>query len=117
MDELHGIVALEIQESGSEIHISPKSSLKDLEQQKKDQMTLSEWLTIMKKTQSRLEAMNSGILQSRQLLSEYDKVQDPVSNLKCQSHIKIDLDDVKDEFNNGIVQWFALLLVSTPLSL
>lgn len=50
----------------------------------------------MKKTQSRLDSIDKGIPQSRQLLPEFEKVHTIAS---VKSAIKIDIEDVQDEFS------------------
>ncbi|KMT19964.1 hypothetical protein BVRB_1g010080 [Beta vulgaris subsp. vulgaris] len=61
MAELHGIEDLVIQTPEFEKPLSPVSSLKELQNQSREKATLSEWLTIMKKTQGRLEAINGAV--------------------------------------------------------
>lgn len=51
----------------------------------------------MKKTQCRLESIDKGIHQSRQLLLEFEKVQ--TNNSAVKPTIKMDIEDVRDEIS------------------
>lgn len=73
--KLHGIEALSIQTPAFDEPISPRNSLDQLQQQQRNKVQLSEWMTIMKKTQGRMDSIEKGIPQSRQLLSDFEKVQ------------------------------------------
>ncbi|XP_010694020.1 uncharacterized protein LOC104906887 [Beta vulgaris subsp. vulgaris] len=98
MAELHGIEDLVVQTPEFEKPLSPISSLKELQNQSREKATLSEWLTIMKKTQGRLEAINGGKTQARTLLNDFEKVQnDDHSIVKESLAIKIEFEDVKEE--------------------
>lgn len=94
--------------------LSPKSFLKSLQQQIKEKQQLSKWLTILKKNQTRMEAIEHSNLQSRSLINEFEKVQSMeseinsgneiadknVNNVELQQKsatIKIDFNDVKEE--------------------
>ena len=98
MAELHRVEALVVQTPEEVMPLSPRSSLVDLQNQQKDKAQLSEWLTIMKKNQGRLDAKDSGNPQSRQLLNEFDQVQN-VDPMSVKTTIKIDIEDIQDEIN------------------
>lgn len=86
---------LQVQTQEFEEPISPRTSLEQLQNPHKEKAQLSDWLTIMKKAHSRLDAVASGNHQSRPLLLEFEKVARPISPAK--NTIKVDLEDVQDE--------------------
>lgn len=95
--ELHGIEALMVKTPKENPPLTPRSSLEELQNHQKDKAQLSECLTIMKKNQIRLEAIETGNPQSRQLLSEFDRVQNNEVVEPQKTTIKIDVEDVQGE--------------------
>ena len=103
--EFHGIAPMVIQTPEVEEPLTPRSSLIELQNQSKEKATLSEWLSIMKKTQDKMDSIAEGNNYSRQSLSDFDDVVTLNNNVE-EPAIKIDLDDVKDEsgyWNSSVV--------------
>lgn len=67
--------------------------MKDLQNKQKDKA--SEWLTIMKKNQGKLEQIAPGNQHSRILMPEFEEVASPLSHE--QLYIKIDIEDVQEK--------------------
>lgn len=109
MVELRGIESLMIQTPEMEEPLTSRSSLEALQTQLKEKEQLSEWLSIMKKTQQQLDSMEEGNVQSHTLLHEFEKVQSPMPKLNAEikdSGIKIDFDDIQSEieyWNSSVV--------------
>lgn len=98
MSELHGIDDMVIQTPELNQHLSPRSSLAELQKQRKDKNQMSEWLTIMQDTHHRLETMSIGNHPSRNLLNKFEKIQLNDDTIGKPT-IKIDIEDVQEEFN------------------
>ena len=69
--ELHKVTSLMVEIPNLDELPSPKSSLQALQQQSKEKNQLLEWLTIMKKTQTRMDAIEQRKLQSRSLINDF----------------------------------------------